>query len=82
MIHSVPKYDDLLKRIPSSERSLSNVLRGITVDHRKFQPTVMVQNYTQQLIKLTSALYKYKWKYGYPLSWPRRLDKFQIVVEW
>ncbi|KFM78449.1 hypothetical protein X975_17265, partial [Stegodyphus mimosarum] len=81
MIQSVHQFDDLLKHIPNAERSLSEVLRGINVDHRKFQPTVMVQKYVQQLGKLTSALYKYRWLNGYPSTWPRRLDKFQIVVE-
>lgn len=82
MIRSIHKYDELLQKIPTSERALSDVLRGIVVDHRKFQPTVMVQNYTQQLGKLTSALYKFKWSNGYPASWPRRLHEFQLVVEW
>lgn len=81
MIHSVDKFDELLEKIPASERALSDVLRGIAVDHRKFQPTIMVQNYTQQLGKLTSALYKFKWSNGFPISWPRRLHNFQIVVE-
>ncbi|XP_054717009.1 T-cell activation inhibitor, mitochondrial-like [Uloborus diversus] len=81
MINSVYQYDDLLKEIPTVEKNLSEVLRGINVDHRKFQPTVMVQKYIQQLNKLTSALYKYRWVHGYPSVWPRRLEKFQIVVE-
>ncbi|XP_042896099.1 T-cell activation inhibitor, mitochondrial [Parasteatoda tepidariorum] len=81
MIQSVGQFDELLSQVPQAERSLSEVLRGILVDHRKFQPAVMVQKYSQQLGKLTSALYKHRWVHGYPSSWPRRLDKFQIVVE-
>lgn len=81
MIHSVDQFDALLQQLPDAERALSDVLRGILVEHRKFQPTVMIQKYVQQLGKLTSALYKYKWRNGYPDSWPRQLCNFQIVVE-
>lgn len=81
MIQSIDQFDKLLSQIPETEKALSEVLRGILVDHRKFQPTVMVQKYSQQLGKLTSALYKYRWMNGYPSTWPRRLSNFQIVVE-
>ncbi|GFS75336.1 DUF4461 domain-containing protein, partial [Nephila pilipes] len=81
MIQSVEQFDDLLRQIPKTERALSEVLRGILVDHRKFQPTVMVQKYIQQLGKLTSALYKHRWVHSYPEEWPRRMNAFQIVVE-
>ncbi|XP_055947392.1 T-cell activation inhibitor, mitochondrial-like isoform X1 [Argiope bruennichi] len=81
VIQSVEQYDNLLRQIPKAEGALSEVLRGISVDHRKFQPTVMVQKYIQQLGKLTSALYKHRWVHGYPEDWPRRLCAFQLVVE-
>ncbi|GFT19659.1 DUF4461 domain-containing protein [Trichonephila clavipes] len=81
MIQSVEQFDDLLRQIPKAERALSEVLRGILVDHRKFQPTIMVQKYIQQLGKLTSALYKHRWVHSYPQEWPRRMGTYQIVVE-
>lgn len=81
LIKSVHQYDFLLAQAPSVEKSLSDVLRGITINHREFRQSVMVKKYMQQLQKLTSALYRYYWKFGYPESWPDRLNKFQLVVE-
>ncbi|XP_076339706.1 T-cell activation inhibitor, mitochondrial isoform X2 [Tachypleus tridentatus] len=80
-ILKVWKYDNYLEEVPATERALSEVLRGIQIDHRKFQPAVMVQKYIQQLRKLTSALYKYRWQKGFPDQWPRRLTHFKLVVE-
>ncbi|KAG8187635.1 hypothetical protein JTE90_027045 [Oedothorax gibbosus] len=81
MIRSVDQFDTLLSQIPASESSLSEVLRGALVDHRKFRPAVMVQPYVQQLQKLTAALYRRRWMHGYPQEWPRRMEDMQVVVE-
>ncbi|XP_023233406.1 T-cell activation inhibitor, mitochondrial-like isoform X1 [Centruroides sculpturatus] len=81
LIKSVHQYDNLLAQAPSVQKALSDVLRGITINHREFRQSVMVKKYMQQLQKLTSALYRYYWKNGYPDSWPDRLNKFQLAVE-
>ncbi|XP_022252727.1 T-cell activation inhibitor, mitochondrial-like isoform X2 [Limulus polyphemus] len=81
LINVVWKYDCYLEEVPATERALSEVLRGIRIDHRKFQPAVMVEKYIQQLRKLTSALYRYRWQKGFPDQWPRRLTHFKLVVE-
>ncbi|GIY12006.1 DUF4461 domain-containing protein [Caerostris extrusa] len=81
IIQSVNQYEKLLQQIPKAEHSLSKVLRGIKVDHQKFQLIIMVQMYIHQLGRLTSALYKYNELYGFPKEWSGCLADFQIVVE-
>lgn len=81
MIRNIRSYDSDLHKLPFFENALSATLRGITIDHRKFRPALLVKNYSKQLEKLTAALVEHIAKKGYPRDWPQSLDMYQLVVE-
>lgn len=58
LLRSLPRYDAYVSQVPIAERDLSDTLRGISVEHRKFKPAVAAQAYVQQLQKLTVALHR------------------------
>lgn len=81
LIKCVPDQEIFLKRIPAVEKTVSQVLRNIQVDHRKFQPVITAQIYEFQLRTLSASLADYWVKNGYHASWPVSLERFQLVVE-
>ncbi|KAM7312299.1 T-cell activation inhibitor, mitochondrial isoform X2 [Ixodes scapularis] len=59
LLKALPRGDPYVARVPQAERELSEALRGIRVEHRKFKPSVVAQAYVQQLQKLTLALHRW-----------------------
>lgn len=81
LLKALPRGDPYVARVPQAERELSEALRGIRVEHRKFKPSVVAQAYVQQLQKLTLALHRHIWQEGLPKEWPDRLSDHQLGVE-
>ncbi|CAN7986396.1 unnamed protein product [Ixodes hexagonus] len=81
LLKTLPRGDPFVARVPLAEKELSEALRGIRVEHRKFKPSVVAQAYVQQLRKLTLALHRYIWQEGLPKDWPERLSDHQLGVE-
>ncbi|KAL3206725.1 hypothetical protein MRX96_039975 [Rhipicephalus microplus] len=81
LLRSLARYDAYVRLVPPAERALSETLRGIRVEHRKFKPAVAAKAYVQQLSKLTMALYRHIWTKGLPDDWPVRLTDYQLGVE-
>jgi hypothetical protein len=81
MIRKVGSFNNLLEQIPTAEKCLSLALMDIKVRHRKFKPSIMIENYLTQLIKLTRSLQVYRQRNSYPAQWSTGLSKYEIVVE-
>lgn len=81
LLKNVGSHDVVLQRIPSFEKAVSRVLRDIKVVRRKFQPKVMAKDYENHLRRLTTSLSDHQGRFGYPRSWPEKLDGFELVVE-
>lgn len=80
-IRNISKQDDYLRRIPSYESALSQVLRGINIARRKFMPKAQVVNYAAQLRKVTTSMLDYLTYHKYPKTWPDSLTNFELVIE-
>lgn len=81
LLRSLARYDAYVRLVPPAERALSETLRGIRVEHRRFKPAVAAKAYVQQLSKLTVALHRHIWIKGLPSDWPARLTDHQLGVE-
>ncbi|XP_077532178.1 LOW QUALITY PROTEIN: T-cell activation inhibitor, mitochondrial-like [Haemaphysalis longicornis] len=81
LLRSLPRYDVYVGLVPAAERALSDALRGIRVEHRRFKPSVAAKAYVQQLSKLTVAIHRHIWSKGLPGDWPARLSDHQLGVE-
>lgn len=80
-IKNISKQDDYLKRIPSYELALSQVLLDICIARRKFMPKAQVVNYAAQLRKVTTAILDYLTYSKFPKTWPATLQDFELVIE-
>jgi hypothetical protein len=72
---------DTLSRIPDVERAVSRSLRDIRIVHRRFQPTVLAEDYEVNLRQLVTSIGDYKGRVGFPKHWPEKLTHLQLVVE-
>ncbi|KAK8780122.1 hypothetical protein V5799_018540 [Amblyomma americanum] len=81
LLRTLSRYDAYVELVPPAERALSEALRGIRVEHRRFKPAVAAKAYVQQLSKLTVALRRHIWAKGLPSDWPTRLSDHQLGVE-
>ncbi|XP_027235213.1 T-cell activation inhibitor, mitochondrial [Penaeus vannamei] len=81
VIHHLPEQDAMIRRIPDMQKAVSNTLLDIQVTHRKYQPFLLAENYSQQLRRFVTALGDYRGRNGYPKSWPETLSNIQLVVE-
>ncbi|XP_024086015.1 T-cell activation inhibitor, mitochondrial isoform X2 [Cimex lectularius] len=77
----VYKRDAALLTVPRFEKALSRVLRDIQVVKRKFQAKTMVNQYENNLRRLTTSLSDCQGRGGYPKHWPESLSDFELVVE-
>lgn len=80
-IKNISKQDDYLKKIPSYELALSQVLLDICIARRKFMPKAQVVNYAAQLCKVTTAILDYLTYSKFPKTWPETLKDFELVIE-
>ncbi|KAI1297252.1 T-cell activation inhibitor, mitochondrial [Halotydeus destructor] len=71
----------LIEEIPRAEECLSQSLNGVRVRHRKFMPSILIQEYMEQLLKLTKSVQNYRTKNPLPPSWNTGLENIELVVE-
>ncbi|KAF7994412.1 hypothetical protein HCN44_003884 [Aphidius gifuensis] len=81
LIKNVRKHDVVLLRLPTFEKTVSQVLLDIKIGRRKFMPKVMVGQYEQQLRQLTTTILDYRGKTKYPKVWPASLSSYELVIE-
>lgn len=80
-LKNIPQHDEFLKKIPSYEVALSQVLRNIRIARRKFMPKQQAVGYAGHLRKMTTTLLDYLSTKKYPKTWPEDLKDYEIVVE-
>ncbi|CAL4179447.1 unnamed protein product, partial [Meganyctiphanes norvegica] len=80
-ISNIPKLEPVIHKIPDMQKAVSNVLKDIEVTHRKYQPLLIAENYSQELRRFVTSLMDYRGRRGFPKSWPDSLSHLQLVVE-
>ena len=70
-----------MKKVPSYEYALSQVLLNIKIRRRKFMPKQQVVGYAGHINKVTTTLLDYLSTKKYPKSWPTDLSNYEIVIE-
>ncbi|RWS14545.1 T-cell activation inhibitor-like protein [Dinothrombium tinctorium] len=80
-IRSMHKYDEMLMLLPLLEKELSETLNGIKLVHRKFGPSILIQNYIQHLRKFIGILKDYKIRNEFPREMPNDLKNLRLVLE-